>query len=172
MSDHREIYLQPKCCVNENYGRLWCQSPNPDDSEGPEWTAYIIKSEFDQLQAENAKLKAELEELKILHADSTNLVLSQMYAGARKEIEELKAEAARLSEPDMFWDYHSAETDYESADELASECADEHLSLGESMTITVQLAKKLQNRQMRVTAPLSCDGECAWEWIKPNGEQQ
>jgi hypothetical protein len=38
----KEIYLQPKCCADPEYGQLWCEDPNPEVcGDGKEWVKYV-----------------------------------------------------------------------------------------------------------------------------------
>ncbi len=37
------IYLQPKCCVDPEFGRVWCEHDSPElCPDGKNWTKYAI----------------------------------------------------------------------------------------------------------------------------------
>ncbi len=37
------IYLQPKCCVDPEFGRVWCEHDSPEPCpDGKNWTKYAI----------------------------------------------------------------------------------------------------------------------------------
>ncbi len=37
------IYLQPKCCVDPEFGRVWCEHDSPEPCpDGKNWTKYTI----------------------------------------------------------------------------------------------------------------------------------
>ncbi len=40
------IYLQPKCCVDPEFGRVWCEHDSPEPCpDGNRWTRYVIVPE-------------------------------------------------------------------------------------------------------------------------------
>jgi hypothetical protein len=59
--DHKEIFLQPPCCVNEDIGRLWCEHDAPENCEdGTPWTKYVRADLYDALQSEVERLRAQV----------------------------------------------------------------------------------------------------------------
>lgn len=86
---------------------------------------------------------------------------------AERLLNQICAQSDGVPEPDMFWDADDAE-------QFGGECADEfvesNFDLGpdESMTVRVQLAKRLPDKWMKI----SKEGGCAptWEWVKPPQE--
>jgi hypothetical protein len=49
MNEHKQIFLQPECCVeDEDVGRMWCQDNINDCEEGNEWIEYLLASDVNQ----------------------------------------------------------------------------------------------------------------------------
>ena len=49
MSDPDRIYLQPECCADPQWNRLWCEDNIDDCDEGEPWVEYVNKNLVDQL---------------------------------------------------------------------------------------------------------------------------
>jgi hypothetical protein len=46
MSEFKQIFLQPECCVeDQDVGRMWCQDNINDCDEGNEWVEYLLASD-------------------------------------------------------------------------------------------------------------------------------
>ncbi len=42
----KAIYLQPECCSDEEFGRVWCEHDSPEPCpDGNHWTKYVIVPE-------------------------------------------------------------------------------------------------------------------------------
>jgi hypothetical protein len=79
MIDHDRIWLQPECCADETYGRLWCDNADPEPCEdGVLWSEYISA---DAYKALNIHFKA---------LERTAETQSKEIAGLREEITSLK----------------------------------------------------------------------------------
>jgi hypothetical protein len=49
MSEFKQIFLQPECCVeDQDVGRMWCQDNINDCEEGNEWVEYLLASDVNQ----------------------------------------------------------------------------------------------------------------------------
>lgn len=65
--DHKIIYLEPECCVDESEGRTWCQDPVYDCDESDEGalqsTAYIRMDIYDSKVKRIEEIEAALKEV-------------------------------------------------------------------------------------------------------------
>jgi hypothetical protein len=111
----QRIYLQPRCCITESEGRLWCEHDAPENCEdGVDWTAYVradlaalvrhpfssglaaeviaSREKIEALEAENAALRAELAAREpVLSADeraAINQALHEMLGLAQDNVPE------------------------------------------------------------------------------------
>ncbi len=42
----KAIYLQPECCADDEFGRVWCEHDSPEPcQDGNHWTKYVIVPE-------------------------------------------------------------------------------------------------------------------------------
>ena len=58
MSDPERIYLQPECCADPEYGRLWCEDDEPEDcTDGVPWTEYVLASRIVDIESEAARYR-------------------------------------------------------------------------------------------------------------------
>jgi hypothetical protein len=56
MSEFKQIFLQPECCVeDQDVERMWCQDAINDCEEGNEWIEYTLSSDVNQRIAELEK---------------------------------------------------------------------------------------------------------------------
>ncbi len=70
------IYLQPKCCVDPEFGRVWCEHDSPEPCpDGKNWTKYAIIPEGFAL--------VPIDKLKVLNQYTT------------EKVNKLKADAVR-----------------------------------------------------------------------------
>jgi len=77
MSEHAEIFLQPECCADPEFGRAWCDTDSPEDcSDGVPWTAYMRKdlhaAELEILRAQLADEKRNCTKFENAHRESFN----------------------------------------------------------------------------------------------------
>jgi hypothetical protein len=83
MSEFKQIYLQPECCVkDQEVGRMWSQDAINDCEEGNEWIEYLLSSDVNQrieeLEAQNLEMQSRIDELCPTPSDEFQAVLDSI----------------------------------------------------------------------------------------------